>query len=379
MAPPARRPQPVAKESAASGPLHNLQTELLSAKAAWEQLGVRIAKGYTAAYIVHVATLEQMKKAKEAKEAARAALLNKYMFVFSVISIGFAGGAVGAVMGPWAKRAGEGTAHWVFREGARSAMQQGAKDIVKAGDEKLSERLRKSEALFGPSSPADDPYTTNSPKDIAVDEEIRDRIASAFGPLLEALDAMIDEANGKQADEASGQAILNSFRQNCPLMTDKPSQDDIPAEQVVSKASELAMWIAWANARDWDWWNGLYNRLDVIATRADRILRDGGSNREWNPDDIDLALEMDPIGDRLRVLGRWVECINSAVAWDDAQGLYVPSYKTYVDLRKLKVLKAQPTVPFKGMSGLSMQWDKTSPLQMVKFLSQFRDLKPIYK
>src|SRR5215813_13335602 len=129
--PPLRRPRPVADESPASAPLHNLQSELLAAKAAWEQLGVRVGKGYTSAYSKHVQTLAQMKKAKE--EASSNAL----MFVFSIVSIGFAGGVVGGLMGPWVKKVGESTAHFVFREGVRSIGQQGAKDLVKAGDERI--------------------------------------------------------------------------------------------------------------------------------------------------------------------------------------------------------------------------------------------------
>jgi hypothetical protein len=246
--PPPQRPGSVANESPASGPLHNLQSELLSAKAVWEQLGVRVAKGYTVAYGKHVQTLSDMKK--QQTEASSDAL----QFVFSIVCVGFAGGVVGALMGDWAKAVTESRAHFVFREGIRGLAQQGAKDLAKVGDEKLKK--------LNIDGGADDPYTTNSPKEIAVDEDIRDRISSAFGPVLEALDAMIAEANRLQAAAAVGQDILNQFRLTCPLMADKPSQDDIPSELAVARAAEVAMWVAWANERDWKWWNTIYNLLD---------------------------------------------------------------------------------------------------------------------
>ncbi len=232
MAPP-RRPGPVADESPASGPLHNVVTELLSSKAAWEQLGVRIAKGYTTAYGFHVRTLKEMDRAKS--EASSDAL----MFVFSIVCVGLAGGVVGGLMGPWIKKQAESTAHFVYKEAVRSVLQQGAKDLAKAGDDKIK-KLRV--------DANNDAYETKSAKDIAVDQDIRDRIDSAFGPVLEALDAMIDQANSApQADVAAGQAVLNAFRQTCLLMTDKPAQDDIPSESDVARASEKwQSWVAWA-------------------------------------------------------------------------------------------------------------------------------------
>jgi hypothetical protein len=54
---------------------------------------------------------------------------------------------------------------------------------------------------------------------------------------------MIAEANRVQAPAAAGPAIFNNFRQACPLVTDKPSQEDIPSEHDFTNASEIAMWI----------------------------------------------------------------------------------------------------------------------------------------
>lgn len=361
MAPP-KRPQAVKEESKASGPLHHLQSELLSAKAAWEQLGVRIAKGYTTAYGKHQKTLTRMKKAKE--EASSDAL----SFVFSIVSIGFAGGIVGGLMGPWIKRASESTAKFVFREGTRGLAQQGAKDLVKVGGEKLKDL----------SEASDDPYTTNSPKEIAVDVDIRDRISTAFGPVLEALDAMIAEANSRNADLATGQAILNNFRKFCPLMTDKPAQEDIPTELAASNASELSMWIAWANERDWAYWKPIYSNLDAAARKAAKIAADGGGMGTWDVSALREALELDPIGERLQALGKWLEVKNVTDKFVDPEP-YKATEVAYMDLRKLKELRLEPTLPFRRIARLDLQWDKTKPLDRMKFLSNFQSLKPVYK
>ena len=52
----------------------------------------------------------------------------------------------------------------------------------------------------------------------------------------------------------------------------------------------------------------------------------------------------------------------------------------YTDLRRLRALPLEVvTLPFRRLSGLRLQWDKTKPLERVKFLSNFTSLKPIYK
>jgi hypothetical protein len=360
---PPRRPVSVKNESPASTLLHDLMTELLSAKSAWERLGVRVAKGYTTAYDFHVKTLKKMERSNT--EASSDAL----MFVFSAACIGFAGGVVGGIMGPWVKKTAESTGHFIFREGVRSILQQGAKDLAKAGVEKLK-KVRIDEG-------SNDPYETKSPKEIAVDLDIRDRIGSAFGPVLEALDAMIYEANDKQADATTGQAVLNSFRLTCPLLTDKPEEGEMPQEPAIARAVELAMWVAWANERDWGWWTPRYQRLDAAAQKIGTEEREtGGSSGVVN--EIADAAKMDHVGERMVFLGKWAEVRNNTA------NSYGPrkdvSHFTYTDLRRLRALPLdEATLPFRRLSGIRFQWDKTNPLQKVEFLSNFKSLKPVYK
>jgi len=377
MPPPPRRPGSVAVESPASGPLHMLQSELLSAKAAWEQLGVRIAKGYTTAYGKHVQTLAAVKRKRDNMEASKEATADGLIFVFSIVTVGLAGGIVGGLMGPWIKKQSESTAHFVFKEAIRGLAQQAAKDLTKAGDEKLKKLA---------SVATDDPYTTNSPKEIAVDQDIRDRIGSAFGPVLEGIDAMIDEANRVGARAAAGQDILNNFRQACPLITDKPAQDDIPSEHTVATAAELAIWVVWANERDWNQWTPRYNAMDAAARQTvvnGRLAypKDKGFFENafvFANSEIEDALVISPIDDRLLELGKWQDVKNTSII------IFGPrkdvTTVTYTDLRKLKALVLNDSsLPFRKMSGLSFQWDKTNPLQRVKFLSSLTGVKPLYK
>ena len=370
MAPPVR-PEPVKNESPASGPLHNLQGELLAAKAAWEQLGTRISKGYTTAYVFHADTVQKLNNIAKARWKASQATLDGLTFVFSIVCIGFSGGVAGALLGPWVKKAGEKTARFVLREGVRGVIQQGAKEIAKRGSDKV-EKLIENEW--------EDPYKVTAPKDIAVDEDIRDRIASAFGPLLEGLDAMIAEANRTQANLGIGQEILNSFRQSCPLMRDKPGQDDIPSEKSVAELAELAIWVAWANelrSREWDI---TYNQLDVSARQEAKIKLEGGGTGETFLDGLQMVLEdLEPLNERMRAFpSTWAQVKRHGAKFVSNEP-WKATPVDYTDLRKLSTLGIDSMLPFKRLSGLGLQWNRTNPLERVKFLTKFQSLKPVYK
>jgi hypothetical protein len=362
MAPqPARRPEAVKVESPASGPLHNLLTELLAAKNSWEQLGIKIAKGYRTAYGVHAKTLKDMETAKK-DFLSNDALI----FVMSILSVGVAGGIVGSLVAPWVEKAGTQVAKKVFRASVVAGVgTQAMQTITDAGVKKL----------WAVDVPAE-PYKPVVPETIAVDLEIRDRIASAFGPILDAVKAMIASANQIQAPVDVGQIILNNFRMSCPLLTDEPEQEDMPSDKQASDWAELAMWVAWANERDWIFWNEVYKAMDVGWQRAMHGL---------NPNDsvtaATYAHDMDPVGNRLAMLGKWVPTL-SVVRY------YKPSTNVedsgenilYTDLRKVRALRLDDgSLPFQRLPGLQLQWDKTKPFERVKFLNQMGDVKPVYK
>ena len=175
------------------------------------------------------------------------------------------------------------------------------------------------------------------------------RIASAFGPVLEAVDEMIVTANEIQAPVEVGQAILNNFRQHCPLLTDKPSQSSMPSEKQAADAAELAMWVIWANGQDSTFWNSVYKAMDIGWNRAMSAL-----SQHDHVKAADYAHDMDPVGNRLADLGQWLQTLSvvrytvpGTNRYDDRSNIL------YTDLRKLSILKLDDlTLPFQRLSGL---------------------------
>ena len=357
MPPQPMRPGAVGQESPASRPLHMLQSELLAAKAIWEQLGIRILRGYDAAYSIHKKTLKDMELEK------KAALSNDALiFVMSILSVGMAGGLMGSVIAPWVEKAGSMAAKKIFRASVVAGVgTQALQTITDAGVKKLWE-----------TNVPGAPYKPVLPDPSKIDIDIRDRIASVFGPILEALDTMIAKANDIEAPEVVGQKILNGFREECKLLTDKPFQAQIPTIQEASNAAELAMWIAWANQRDWFQWDQVYKAMDAGWQRAFHSL-----SSAYPRYPAEYAREMNPVGDRLAILGRWLATL-SVVRHPDPTNS--DSNVLYTDLRKLRALRLDDaTLPFRRLSGITMKWDSMNLHDRVAFLNKNSDVKPIYK
>src|SRR4051812_36379938 len=106
-------------ESPASEPLHFLQSELSGAKSQWEYLHDRLTNGYKDAYNKHAAVLKEVEANRRKALEKDARLRQLGFFIFSVASVGFAGGIVGGLFAPWVKNAAEGMSDAVFREGVK--------------------------------------------------------------------------------------------------------------------------------------------------------------------------------------------------------------------------------------------------------------------
>lgn len=194
---------------------------------------------------------------------------------------------------------------------------------------------------------------TDCTKHIAVDQDIRDRIGSAFGPLLEAVDATLYKANRTLTSATVGQEILNNSRQSCPLTTDKPGQDDIPAEDAVAFLSGLAMWITWPNELNLSAWDPIYRDLDFSARQEEKINREGGGIGETYPDDVQRVEDLEPINVRMRALpGAWAQVRRHTAKFVSPEP-WKATPVDYTDLRKLSMLKLDSTFPFKRLSGLA--------------------------
>jgi hypothetical protein len=335
---------------------------------------VNIAGGYNAAYGWHEKTLKKMQEAR--KEAARKAGLpiDILTFVLSIVAVGIGGGMVGGLIAPWAEQTGKTgirLAKRVFRNSVKEVGGQIGEAIANAGIKVIDAAKEE----------PGDPYAPRVPEKIAVDQDIRQRIGSVFTPIREAVNAMIAAANETRANGAAGQAILNNFRLNCPLMTDQPGPDDIESSQEIAwRAAELAMWVAWANERDWVWWNDQFNWLVTNQVTTDRFTEAKGH-----------VLELAPIRDRMRILGKEASIVTT-LRWEapwssegkdereQREGFNRQYSFSYMDLRKLRALSLDDgNLPLRRLSGLRMQWNNKRPLDRAKFLMQHDNVAPIFK
>ena len=216
----------------------------------------------------------------------------------------------------------------------------------------------------------DSPYVPVSRAAFDVYLEKKEELDGCFARVNAQIQDLIDLSNKEQWSADAGQAILDSFRRNCRLLTDKPNplkKGDIPDRSLVMKAAELAMWVAWANARDWPWWDKQYKLIDA------RNLQMPGLQA------IDWALELGPILKRLNTLGvgaamqidthtRFTtfgpgDCKPQQIHWGPnwepgcAQADLNATDKI-LDLRKLRILRLQhiPGLPFRGMEKLDLNW-----------------------
>jgi len=225
-------------ESPASVPLHHVMTEINGVKSQWEALIDRISQGYGDAYKKHVEALDAVrKKRKDIENANREALI----FLFSVVSMGFAGGAVGSLFANWTKGAADNVAKYAFREGLRGVASETAKKSMGAAVTTI---------LSGPSSGDGlDPVVATPWEDYL---EKKTRLDTCFARVNEHLTTLITTANKESWSEAVGQEILDSWRKYCPLLVDAPKADAPPKREDMARGAEVLMWVAWCNAQDLD-------------------------------------------------------------------------------------------------------------------------------
>jgi hypothetical protein len=173
----------------------------------------------------------------------------------------------------------------------------------------------------------------------------------------------------------AGQSILDSFRKSCQLLTDAPDPDHLPPLPLVAKAAELAMWLAWANARDWIWWNKVYDKIDTVDTKEYT-----GRSVFLLTDVMKSALELNPILMRLNSpelnVGAFVQKDTGMYFGNDIKGT-----DKILDLRKLRRLRLQhlPNLPFSGMEKLDFSTVQTNfQLGGGDFLESLRNVRPVH-
>jgi hypothetical protein len=217
-------------------------------------------------------------------------------------------------------------------------------------------------------------YVPVSPETFDTYLETKEELDGCFAHVNASLQKVKDLSNTEQWPVEAGQMILDSFRRYCRLLTDVPDPDKLPARLLVAKAAELAMWVAWANARDdWPRWEEIYKKIDTVDTRSYT-----GRNIFLLQDVMKPALELSPILKRLNLL-------SVANLVQKSTGTYfggrIDSPDKILDLRKLRILRLQhmPNLPFAGMEKLDFGWAQSN-LQLGggDFLDGLRDIRPFH-
>jgi hypothetical protein len=366
-------------ESPASGPLHALQAELSGAKSQWEYLHGRLTNGYKDAYKWHAGALKQVElnRKKALEQDARMRQLG--LFIFSVTTVGFAGGVVGGLLAPWVKNAAEEGANAVFREAVKEITKQSAQQaVMRAVPQK-------------PEATVVHPFEPVSDQAFDTYMENKEELDGCFARVNSWLQAYIDLCNKTNAPAEDGLQVLNSFRRNCPLLRDKPDPDKLPARDTVAKGCEIAMWVAWASLRDWNWWNKVYDAIDKHGPSQGTVL----VGVKW-------AKELDPILERMSVLKKDSQ-VSKMVGQGTMEPYEVEEYDEesgdirirkrfrhkesvtgadqVIDLRKLRDLKLDsvPELPLAGIKAFSPTLAYAVPRLQGEFLQGLRNLLPLHK
>jgi hypothetical protein len=373
-------------DAPASGPLHMLQSELNGAKSQWESLQDRILNGYKDAYKLHVGALQKMQQARLLEEQQEARTRGYYMFVLSVVSVGFAGGLAGGLIGNWLNSAvaKEIASHqavvealeeigvkWtpqaiispLTRETIKGIGSQAAKDLVGVLVPKSPSRSEIPASAYAPVSP--------QPFDVYLDKKAE--LDDCFASINEHLQEAINLANKQNWPAGVGWSLLDAFRKGCPLLRDAPRQDQLPRRDQIAKPAELGMWIAWTNARDWAYWSNTYRWIDDYAQGL----------TSWDEDDplFKDAARLDPVLQRLNALGKGDLVTETLGKRNDDRNMPDIDGIAYqiLDMRKVRVLRLQdmPDLPFAKMKDLSFsQLDNVVGLG--KFLDGLSSLRPPY-
>jgi len=243
--------------SKAYQPLANLQSEINGAKSQWESLLDRLINGYKDAYKAHKDALKELERLiKKDTESDVGAL----MFIFSVVSVGFAGGFVGGLVAPWVEKAGEEAFKRAVREGVKDIAKHGAWGMVEGATKKL-------EHVAADSARGGSPYEPLVPDTLDQYLDKKEEFDRCFGRLNEFIEDLKNQSDKEQWPAQTGQAIQRHFWAEMPVLRDAPHDKDLPPREKVGKAAELLMWVLWAKDRDWDWWMPRYQLLDEATYR----------------------------------------------------------------------------------------------------------------
>jgi hypothetical protein len=321
--------------------------------------------GYKDAYNAQKNALAAYKRIRDYHEQQKADAL---MFVFYLVSVGFAGGFVGGLVAPWVRKAGE----VAFKVGVRSGVQEiakmAAKEVAGAAVKKLEEATKSAPVVGSPYEPV-----TQETFDLYLDK--KEQFDECFARYDKLIDQLQKQANDEQWPIETGWAIFRGFVTGCPVLRDKPDPDAVPDRAAVAKAAGVCMWVQWAEVRDWPWWNKQYDRLDAGP------VFDPRNSGYWEyKEAAEYVQELAPILAALYDLGlgRDVQMF-ARTPWKETPGKGAV-LGMMTDLRKLRKVKvgAVPDLPFAQMKALDFG-TMTSPQLRGEFLDGLKDARPSFR
>jgi hypothetical protein len=354
--------------SPASGRLELLRGRFNGVKSQWEALLDLIVLGYKDAYDAHKTALKELQKAIDKNTESDAAAL---MFIFSLVSVGFAGGYVGGLIAPWVREAQNAK----FLLAARTGQQEIAKSSAKELSSGVVKALQKT--ITG--APESHAYEPVAPDTLSTYLEKKLEFDGCFGRFNILVDDLETASDKEQWSMETGMEIFRVFLATSVFIDAPDPHKDLPDRKTVRKAAELLMWVQWAEVRDWPWWNGQYARLDSPPNPSDANTGEGAGFARIPLDQYakayNNAVDLDAILQELRILdkGREVEMV---VPYPDDYNKKV----SILDLRKLRKLKvpAMPDLPFASMRALDFG-SQISLEVRGKFLDALSDLRPFFK
>ena len=392
-----------------SAPLERLRNDVLAAKSNWETLQDQICIGYALAYQNHKTTLKNMQNKRLEEELAEKQTRQILVFLFSTVATAFAGGVIGGAMAPWVDEATESFANEVARRSlgyvndSRGALVRKfttmvARNTTEESAKKISDKLI--DAIL-PTQETDsrEKYIDLSDKKNAHPGQNEPYTPAAQDPDLfflhqkALLDSSFAEAGDRfqkilsSADDGKWSlqicdAMAGELRSKCPLLRDKPDPKKAMSPkfvQSVQNAAELAMWVAWAKRRKFEYWNPIYARMD----EGDVFVDDRSIMNE-----IVDTLDLQPVLDRIRAIdsraANTVEITMEISGGGGRAGVLLPprfSPEEHVlNLRKLRDLSLQmPGLPFSQMKNLGQMLLPNVHLELRgKFLDGLRDIRPFH-
>jgi hypothetical protein len=286
--------------------LKALFNDLTTAQQDWETYGRTLGGGYTDAWKSHAGILKGI--GDSYKESAQA----EY-FVLSLLAVAVTGGIIGGLIAPWVAGAGTAAASQILRTGASETAQGVGTGIVG------------SQMPSGPSSDAYKPVVKD-PSEFKDDLLIE--LGTAYFYLRQELEQFMKFRDGdntvrKDITPALITARVDRIKQS-PL---SKSPDRLPDRKEIAKVAEIAMWLAWGQRRDFDYWKKRYDHLDT-ARQGPTMRYDAYA---------DQVNDMDPIMFRLDKLGIGGAVTRSVkMHYHDNNHMHREYTMRFLDLVKLK-------------------------------------------